>query len=94
MNVAIKVVVTHPSGSKDEIWIKSDSTRNVPTDEGQVTILVSVYDPNSSSSCPYESRTLPSDHSVYIQSIKEGKPKIRRVKYGTLRECYSDEANY
>jgi hypothetical protein len=93
MNVAIKVMVTHSSGSKDEIWIESDCTRNVPTDKGG-NVTISVYDPNITSSCPYESRTLPSDQSVFIKANKEGKPKIRRVKYGTLRECYDDEANY
>ena len=89
LDVTVKVQITHPDSTKEEIWIDADRTRNVPTNKGSVTI--SVFDPNSKSHLPYETRILPSDQSVYIDKNNDGKPKIRRVKYGTLRDCYDDE---
>jgi hypothetical protein len=92
LNSTVNVVITHSNGLNDKLHVDPGQTRNVPTKHGNVTI--SVYDPESTDTFPYESKNLPSDYSVYIDKNAEGKPKIRNVKYGTLRQCTDDAANF
>lgn len=92
LDVEVKVTVTHPGGRSDLIHVDPSKTRNVPTKDGLVT--VSVFDPECpDNEYPYESINLPSDYSVVIRKNEHGKPKLRRVKYGTLWQDVQDADN-
>ena len=83
----IRAVVTHPSGRNDDLEIEHSETRNVPTAKGEVTITVYGADQEEYA----EQRTLKSDLSVLIKKAPSGKPRIRRVKYGTLIQEIDDD---
>lgn len=87
LDVEVKVIVTHPGGRSDLLRIEPQKTRNVPTDKGTVTI--SVYE-SPDAEYPYESVNLPSDYSVVVRTNAQGKPKLRRVKYGSLWQDVDD----
>ena len=91
LKVEVKVTVTHPNLRSDLLYIEPNKTRNVPTDHGNVTI--SVFEPNSESQNPCESINLPSDYSVVVRKSVSGKPKLCRVKYGTLWNDVDDAEN-
>ncbi|MEE6515582.1 hypothetical protein FKM82_024452 [Ascaphus truei] len=81
----VTVVVTHPNGRNDQILVQQGEVRNVATEHGMVTI--SIYDPETPDNLtPVEQRSIPSDYSVVILKSSTGKPKIVRVKYGSLWE--------
>jgi hypothetical protein len=91
---SVLVVITHPHPNErnDKLHVDPGKTRNVPTAQGNVTI--SVYDPASTDPTPYECRNLPSDRNVYIDKNAQGKPKIRFVEKGSLRECIGSDGIY
>ena len=91
LEVEVKVTVTHPNLRSDLLYIQPNKTRNVPTNPGTVTI--SVFEPNSQNKNPCESINLPSDHSVVVRKSASGKPKLCRVKYGSLWKDVGDAEN-
>ncbi|KAM4640766.1 uncharacterized protein O3C94_015325 [Discoglossus pictus] len=77
----VMVIVVHPNGLEDQIYVEHGKVRNVATEHGPVT--VKVFNPRRAKEM-VERRTIPSDISVVILKSGTGRPKILRVIYGKL----------
>lgn len=88
--VLVNVLGTHSGGEKDLLRTEPNTARNVPTAKG--TVSITVYDPDNDG-IEYERLNLPSDISVVVRSIENGKTKLRRVKYGSLWNDVAEETS-